>query len=294
MSIFIYTKFNGPIPINRIGFFEYRMNNNINELNKYISTNEEIENEDVKPKKYVNTLIPSGNASYLSINNKLSDNLKLFTSPILSILPNDLLVNLSSYLNPEDDNNNKLGEERTKNYINKLENNYNKKGLKKIRKQKKSDYFSVANLSKVVGGYVNDMMDFLEIPDVKLEKPAYITDGVNKIDEEYDCKKLRNREVEIVLTPRKKSRKPKPVNKNSKEYKDNIKTLNKLEKEVKTNINETEKEFKKQQEKKLAEYFKINKEILKEAKIEAKSFMVDKKLNDSKAIINRLNGLLSF
>jgi hypothetical protein len=113
------------------------MNNNINELNKYISTNEEIENEDVKPKKYVNTLIPSGNASYLSINNKLSDNLKLFTSPILSILPNDLLVNLSSYLNPEDDNNNKLGEERTKNYINKLENNYNKKGLKKIRKQKK-------------------------------------------------------------------------------------------------------------------------------------------------------------
>jgi hypothetical protein len=269
------------------------MNNNINELNNYISTNNEIQSEDVKYKKSVNTLIPSGNASYLSINNQLPDNLKLFTSPLLSILPDSILNDFSGYFNSKDDN--KIGEENTKGFINKLENNYLKKGLKKIRKVLKSNYFSVANFSNILGEITNNVMDTLNIPSIKLVKPEYILDNGVKVDEKSDCKKLRNREVEIVFDhSKRKLAKPTPVDKNSKEYKKNIKILKNQEKKVISSIGDTEKEFKKQQEKKLAEYYKVNKDILKEAQTEAKSFLVDKKLNDSKAITVRLKSILEY
>jgi hypothetical protein len=180
-------------------------------------------------------------------------------------------------------------------FINKIENNYLKKGLKKIIKLKKSNYFSAANMSNILGDITSNIMDTLNIPSIKFVKPEYIIDKGVKVDEKSDCKKLRNREVEIVFDhSKRKLEKPTPVDKNSKEYKKNIRILKNQEKKVISSIGETEKEFKKQQEKKLAEYYKVNKDILREAQTEAKSFLVDKKLNDTKAITVRLKSILEY
>ena len=276
------------------------MNNNINELNNYILKNNQIDNEHLKKsqKKYVNTLTPSGNASYLSINNSLSDNIKLFTSPILSILPNSLLVNLSNYVNPKENNYNKVGQEKTVDDIYRLEKDYSKKDLKKIKEVKKSDYFSVANIPNIINGIIDNVKETLNIPDIEIKQPDYITeDGVTPIEESTDCKRLRNREVELTLNYNRKRTAPKPNNKDSKDYKKNIKTLNKLENKVIKNISDVDNKIKtliNKRKNKINNISDIDKDYIKEAKAETKSFFVDKKVSDQEAIDKRINAILEY
>jgi hypothetical protein len=114
------------------------------------------------------------------------------------------------------------------------------------------------------------------------------------IEESTDCKRLRNREVELSLNFKRKRDAPKPINKNSKDYKKNINTLNKLENKVVRNITDVDSKMKTIREKRINEIYDVDKDIIKESKAETKSFLVDQKVGDQEAITKRINAILEY